>query len=157
VRLFGTNGIREVVGTKLAAPFVTSVAYGIAKVAEPGRPIVVGWDGRTSSPALARLMSATLALGGHRVVEVGLLPTPAVQYNVTRLGAQMGVILTASQIRPSSTGSSASPRTGSRSSGASKSGSKPPSPPAKAGAPRTTRSGRSGPTRSGGTGTSRAS
>ncbi|HXQ93585.1 MAG TPA: phosphoglucosamine mutase [Thermoplasmata archaeon] len=100
MRLFGTNGIREVVGTKLAAPFVTSVAYGIAKVAEPGRPIVVGWDGRTSSPALARLMSATLALGGHRVVEVGLLPTPAVQYNVTRLGAQMGVILTASHNPP---------------------------------------------------------
>ncbi|HEV8050331.1 MAG TPA: phosphoglucosamine mutase, partial [Thermoplasmata archaeon] len=100
MRLFGTNGIREVVGTKLTAPFVTSVAYGLAKVAEPGRPIVVGWDGRTSSPALARLMSATLALGGHRVIEVGLLPTPAVQYNVTRLGAQMGVILTASHNPP---------------------------------------------------------
>jgi phosphomannomutase / phosphoglucomutase len=100
VRLFGTNGIREVLGTRLTAPFVTAVAGGIAEVAEPGRPIVVGWDGRTSSPALARLMTATLALGGHRVIEVGLLPTPAIQYSVPRLGAQLGVILTASHNPP---------------------------------------------------------
>jgi phosphomannomutase / phosphoglucomutase len=100
VRLFGTNGIREVVGERLTAPFVTAVAGGIAKVIEPGNPVVVGWDGRTSSPALGRLVSATLALGGHRVIEVGLLPTPAVQYNVTKLGAQLGVILTASHNPP---------------------------------------------------------
>jgi phosphomannomutase/phosphoglucomutase len=100
VRLFGTNGIREVVGTRLTAPFVTAVTGAIAKVAEPGRPIVVGWDGRTSSPALSRLASATLALGGHRVIEVGLLPTPAIQYNVPKLGAQLAVILTASHNPP---------------------------------------------------------
>jgi phosphomannomutase / phosphoglucomutase len=100
VRLFGTNGIREVVGTRLTAPFVTAVAGGISEVAEPGRPIVVGWDGRTSSTALARLVTATLVLGGHRVIEVGLLPTPAIQYSVPRVGAQMGVILTASHNPP---------------------------------------------------------
>ncbi|MCI4329634.1 MAG: phosphoglucosamine mutase [Thermoplasmata archaeon] len=100
MRLFGTNGIREVVGERLTAPFVTAVAGGIAKSIEPGRPVVVGWDGRTSSPAMGRLMSATLAMGGHRVIEVGLLPTPAVQYNVTRLDAQLGIILTASHNPP---------------------------------------------------------
>jgi phosphomannomutase/phosphoglucomutase len=100
VRLFGTNGIREVVGDRLTAPFVTAVAGGIARAVEPGAPVVVGWDGRTSSPALGRLVSATLALGGHRVIEVGLLPTPAVQYNVSKLGAQLGVILTASHNPP---------------------------------------------------------
>jgi phosphomannomutase / phosphoglucomutase len=100
VRLFGTNGIREVVGTRLTAPFVTSVAGAIAKIVEPGRPILVGWDGRTSSPAMSRIMSATLALGGHRVTEVGLLPTPAIQYNVAKLGGQLAVILTASHNPP---------------------------------------------------------
>ncbi|MCI4322197.1 MAG: phosphoglucosamine mutase [Thermoplasmata archaeon] len=100
MRLFGTNGIREVIGTRLTAPLVTAVAGAMAKVNEPGRPIVVGWDGRTSSPALSRLVSATLALGGHQVIEVGLLPTPAIQYNVTKLGAQLAVILTASHNPP---------------------------------------------------------
>ena len=100
MRLFGTNGIREVVGERLTAPFVTAVAGGIARAVPPGRPIVVGWDGRTSSPALARLVSATLALAGHDVLEVGLLPTPAIQYNLLQLHGQLGVILTASHNPP---------------------------------------------------------
>lgn len=100
MRLFGTNGIREVVGTRLTSGFVASVAAGIATTTPPGPPIVVGWDGRTSSPAFARIMSAVLALGGHRVIEVGLLPTPAIQFNVTALGAQLGVIITASHNPP---------------------------------------------------------
>jgi phosphomannomutase / phosphoglucomutase len=96
MRLFGTNGIREVVGEKLTAPFVTRVAGAIGAVTTPGPPIAVGWDGRTSSPALAHLVSSTLALGGHRVLELGVMPTPAVQYVGPRLGAQLSVIVTAS-------------------------------------------------------------
>ena len=100
MRLFGTNGIREVVGEKLTPQFVTAVAAGISRAVPAGLPIVVGWDGRTSSPAFSRIVSATLALGGHRVIEVGLLPTPAIQYNVRALGAQLGVIVTASHNPP---------------------------------------------------------
>lgn len=100
MRLFGTNGIREVVGEKLTPPFVTAIARGIAGAVPVGRPIVVGWDGRTSSPAFARIVGSTLALAGHRVVELGLLPTPAIQFNVRAVGAQLGVIVTASHNPP---------------------------------------------------------
>ncbi len=99
-RLFGTNGIREVVGETLTAEFATRVAGAIGSVIPPGPPVVVGWDGRTSSPGLERIVAGTLALAGHHVVEVGLLPTPAIQYLVPRLGAQMGVIVTASHNPP---------------------------------------------------------
>lgn len=99
-RLFGTNGIREVVGQTLTAEFATRVATAIGSVAAPGLPIVVGWDGRTSSPELERIVAGTLALAGHHVIEVGLLPTPAIQFLVPRLGAQLGVIVTASHNPP---------------------------------------------------------
>ena len=99
-RLFGTNGIREVVGGPLTAPFATRVATAIASVVPPGRPLAVGWDGRTSSPGLARIVSATFALAGHRVIELGLLPTPAIQYSVPRVGAELGTIVTASHNPP---------------------------------------------------------
>jgi len=99
-RLFGTNGIREVVGDPLTATYVGRIAAAIGGVVPPGRPIAVGWDGRTSSPAFARIVSATLSLAGHRVIEVGLLPTPAIQYNVPRLAAAAGVIVTASHNPP---------------------------------------------------------
>ena len=100
MRLFGTNGIREVVGATLTAPFVTRVASAIAAITPVGPPIAVGSDGRTSSPAFARIVSGTLALGGHDVAELGVLPTPAIQYNVHRLGAQLAVIVTASHNPP---------------------------------------------------------
>ena len=99
-RLFGTNGIREVVGETLTAPFVTRVAGAIAAVVPVGPPVAVGWDGRTSSPAFARILSATLALGGHDVIELGTLPTPAIQYCIPRLGAQLAVVVTASHNPP---------------------------------------------------------
>ncbi|MFY9717766.1 MAG: phosphoglucosamine mutase [Thermoplasmata archaeon] len=99
-RLFGTNGIREIVGGPLTAPFVTRVAAAIASLVPPGRPLAVGWDGRTSSPAFSRIVSATFALAGHRVIELGLLPTPAIQYSVPRVGAGLGLIVTASHNPP---------------------------------------------------------
>ena len=100
MRLFGTNGIREVVGARLTAPFVTSVAAAIGRAYPIGAPIAVGWDGRTSSPAFAGIVSGTLAAAGHTVVQLGLLPTPAIQYNVRSVGAQIAVIVTASHNPP---------------------------------------------------------
>lgn len=99
-RLFGTNGIREVVGETLTAPFLTRVVSAIASMVPTGPAIVVGWDGRTSSPAFARIASGTLALSGHRVLEVGMLPTPAIQFVVPRLHAQLGIVITASHNPP---------------------------------------------------------
>ncbi len=100
MRLFGTNGIREVVGEKLTAPFVTRIAGAIGAQFPVGAPIAVGRDGRTSSPAFSNIVAATLVLGGHRVLDLGVLPTPAVQYLVPRVGAQLGVIVTASHNPP---------------------------------------------------------
>lgn len=100
MRLFGTNGIREVVGPTLTPEFATRLANAIAGVVPIGKPVVVGWDGRTSSRALSSIVSSTLALAGHHVIEVGLLPTPAIQYMLVRLGAQFGVVITASHNPP---------------------------------------------------------
>jgi phosphomannomutase / phosphoglucomutase len=100
VRLFGTNGIREVVGERLTPEFVTRVADAIGACLPTGSHVVVGWDGRTSSPAFASIVASSLALAGHKVTELGILPTPAIQYNVPRLGGELGVIVTASHNPP---------------------------------------------------------
>ncbi len=100
MRLFGTNGIREVVGERLTPAFTERVAGAIASVVPPASTIVLGWDGRTSSVAMAHVVAGTLAMAGHHVVEVGLLPTPAIQYLVPRLRGRLGVIVTASHNPP---------------------------------------------------------
>ena len=99
-RWFGTNGIREVVGERFTPAFVTRAADAIGSILPPGSNVVVGWDGRTSSPAFARIVGSSLILAGHKVTEVGLLPTPAIQYNVPRVGGDFGVVITASHNPP---------------------------------------------------------
>ena len=87
-------------GARLTAPFVTRVAGAIGSSVPPGAPILVGRDGRTSSVAFSEIVRSTLALAGHHVLDVGLLPTPAIQYLVPRFSAQLGVIVTASHNPP---------------------------------------------------------
>lgn len=98
--LFRTNGIREIVGERLTSSFSVTVARAVARVAPADRPIAIGRDARTSSAALSDLFSATLVLEGRDIVDLGLLPTPAVQYDVPRVGAGFGVVITASHNPP---------------------------------------------------------
>lgn len=99
-KYFGTNGIREVVGDTLTARFVTDMVGAIAEVVGDDRPVVVGWDGRTSSPAFSRIASGVLSLAGLEVLEIGAMPTPAVQFNVPRHKASCAVVVTASHNPP---------------------------------------------------------
>jgi phosphomannomutase/phosphoglucomutase len=100
MRLFGTNGIRDVVGQKFTSEFVVRVSDAIASLLPAGSKVALGWDGRTSSPAFSRIVGASFVLAGHSVTELGLLPTPAIQYNIPRLGADLGVVVTASHNPP---------------------------------------------------------
>lgn len=97
---FSTNGIREIVGERLTPSSAVAVGEAIARVAPSSGPIALGRDGRTSSQALSDLMGSTLVLGGHDVVDLGLLPTPAIQYNLPRIPAAFGVAITASHNPP---------------------------------------------------------
>jgi len=98
--LFGTNGIREVVGDGLTARFVADIVGACAAVHGARGRALVGTDARTSSPALGRVAAGALSMGGIDVVELGILPTPAIQYNVPLLGARFAIIVTASHNPP---------------------------------------------------------
>ncbi|MDE1819578.1 MAG: phosphoglucosamine mutase [Euryarchaeota archaeon] len=99
-RFFGTNGIREVVGENLNARFVAGMVGAIAEVVGDSRPMLVAWDGRTSSPAFARIAAGTLSVGGLDVLELAAMPTPCAQYSVPRLKASCAVVITASHNPP---------------------------------------------------------
>lgn len=68
-----------------------------ASVGRRGRPIaVVGRDPRASGEFLEAAVVAGLASSGVDVLRLGVLPTPAVAYLTTALGADMGVMISAS-------------------------------------------------------------
>jgi len=94
-RLFGTNGIRGVANRDLTPEFVMNVGMAVGTFFK-GRQILVGYDGRTSSPMLTRAAVAGLMSTGCTVYDVGLAPTPASQYAVKHHRTDGAVIITAS-------------------------------------------------------------
>lgn len=98
-RLFGTNGIRGIPGKDLTLEFIMEMGYAIGKYFGKG-PIVVGYDGRSSGPTIAKALESALMASAIDVFEAGLLPTPALQYGVGKLGYAAGVMITASHNPP---------------------------------------------------------
>jgi phosphoglucosamine mutase len=74
---FGTDGVRGVAGTELTPELVLSLGRAAARVLGPG-PWLVGRDTRISGPMLGAALAAGLAAEGAGVVDLGVLPTPAV-------------------------------------------------------------------------------
>ncbi|GGR53212.1 MULTISPECIES: phosphoglucosamine mutase [Streptomyces] len=102
-RLFGTDGVRGVANADLTAELALGLSVAAAHVlAEAGtfeghKPTaVVGRDPRASGEFLEAAVVAGLASAGVDVLRVGVLPTPAVAYLTGALGADLGVMLSAS-------------------------------------------------------------
>jgi phosphoglucosamine mutase len=100
-RLFGTDGVRGLANSELTpelALAVSAAAAGVlAERAQRPRPLaVVGRDPRASGEMLEAAVTAGLASAGADVLRVGVLPTPALAYLVGKLGAELGVMISAS-------------------------------------------------------------
>jgi len=97
-RLFGTNGVRGVVNRD----FTVELAQGLAAAAGSvlGKEVAVGRDARTSSPMVRDAVVSGLLSVGCNVHDMGVVPTPALQYMVKSLGLDGGVMVTASHNPP---------------------------------------------------------
>lgn len=102
-RLFGTDGVRGLANLDLTAELALDLSVAAAHIlGEEGvfaghRPVaVVGRDTRASGEFLEAAVVAGLASAGVDVLRAGILPTPAVAYLTAALGADLGVVLSAS-------------------------------------------------------------
>ena len=98
-RLFGTNGVRGIYGRELTLPLVIDLTYSLATYFDTG-PIVVGFDGRNSSPLLSNIVSAVLNAGGLDVMMAGQMPTPCLQFAAKTKKFRGGIMITASHNPP---------------------------------------------------------
>jgi phosphoglucosamine mutase len=100
-RIFGTDGVRGLANADLSPQFALQIAMAAAGVlrshAGQNRPVaVVGRDTRASGEMLEAAVVAGLTSAGADVYLTGVLPTPGVAYLVQALGADLGVVLSAS-------------------------------------------------------------
>ncbi len=99
MKMFGTNGIRGVANEYLNCELALKVGKAIATVLGPG-PIAIAMDTRISSGMIRSAVSAGLMSMGVDVHNLGMVPTPAIQYYVKTHDVSGGVMITASHNPP---------------------------------------------------------
>jgi phosphoglucosamine mutase len=101
--LFGTDGVRGVAGVDLTSELAHDLAVAAAHVltdlgefAGHKPKAIIAQDSRESGGYLQDAIAKGLSESGVDVIQVGVLPTPAVSFLVTELNADLGVMISAS-------------------------------------------------------------
>jgi len=97
-KYFGTDGVRGKVGeAPMTVDFALRLASAAARVLAPdGGTVLIGKDTRLSGYMFESALEAGFTAAGANVLLAGPLPTPAVAYLCRHLGAQFGVVISAS-------------------------------------------------------------
>jgi phosphoglucosamine mutase len=97
-RYFGTDGIRGRVGSEpMTVDFALRLASAAARVLAPnGGTVLIGKDTRVSGYMFESALEAGFVAAGVDVLLTGPVPTPAVAYLSKKLGADFGIVISAS-------------------------------------------------------------
>ena len=99
-RLFGTDGVRGIANAELTCERAMQIGRAAAEVLSSGRrrqpTVLVGMDTRISSEMLASALTAGLCSVGADVIDLGVVPTPAVAYLIGKYKANAGIMISAS-------------------------------------------------------------
>ena len=98
-KMFGTNGVRGTINDELTVELVLNLGRAIGSVLGPGQ-IALARDSRMGGRMYSRVMTSGLLSTGCSVVDLGLVPTPTLQFMVPRLDCVAGVMITASHNPP---------------------------------------------------------
>jgi phosphomannomutase len=89
------SGVRGIVGDGLTPEVIVKYTSAYADFIEQGK-VVVGRDARITGDMVNQIVIGTLLAKGLDVVDIGIVPTPTVQYTVKTLEAQGGIAISAS-------------------------------------------------------------
>jgi len=98
-KFFGTNGIRGVFSEDFTLEFVHDMTLAIGTYFKLG-PILIGFDGRESSPVICKVVSSALNSIGINCNVAGIVPTPCLEFAVKTLGYSGAIMITASHNPP---------------------------------------------------------
>ncbi|HAT72907.1 MAG TPA: phosphoglucosamine mutase [Elusimicrobia bacterium] len=108
-KLFGTDGIRGITWDYPFTPdFIRRIGYAASlvlprykKKGHTGKPVVlIGMDSRASGRLIKKYLVEGLGASKFKVVDLGIIPTPAVSYLVKRENADFGIVISASHNPP---------------------------------------------------------
>jgi phosphomannomutase / phosphoglucomutase len=96
--IFRAYDIRGDASTELTEELMASIGLAIGTIAgEMGeQALLVGCDGRNSSPALKSALVRSLMETGRDVIDIGLVPTPVLYFATRHLNCRSGLMITGS-------------------------------------------------------------
>lgn len=97
--MFGTNGIRGLINDELTVDMVLGLGQAIGTVMGPGK-VAIARDSRMGGAMFSSVMVSGLLSSGCSVIDLGLVPTPTLQFMIPRLDCVTGVMITASHNPP---------------------------------------------------------
>jgi len=89
------SGIRGIVGDGLYPETIIKHTNAYADFIGSGK-IVIGRDARITGEMVNQIVTGTLLAKGIDVIDIGICPTPTVQFNVKKLNASGGIAISAS-------------------------------------------------------------
>jgi len=98
-RLFGTNGVRGIFSEDFNLEFIHELILSISTYFKQGT-ILVGYDGRKSSPLISKIVCSTLNFAGLDCHLAGLVPTPCLEFATKNPEYDGGIMITASHNPP---------------------------------------------------------
>lgn len=104
--IFREYDIRGVMGESLDydTVYVIGKAIGSEAYSRGEQSIIIGRDGRLSSPELHKALTEGLLASGRDVIDLGMVPTPLVYFATHTLGSRSGVMITGSHNPPEHNG-----------------------------------------------------
>ncbi len=98
--IFTPLGIRGIVGDGIDAEVVTKISNIFGRRLGKGSFVIVGRDTRPSGYILDRAVVSGLLSAGVNVLNIGIAPTPTIEWAVERYDADGGIIISASHNPP---------------------------------------------------------
>ena len=103
-KLFGTSGIRGNVRDKVTEKFALDLGRAMSTMLANEGQVIIGSDYRTTSAELKAALLGGLLGGGVNVLDAGILPTPVLAFGIRAVGANAGIMVTASHNPPEDNG-----------------------------------------------------
>lgn len=98
--LFGTNGVRGVVGESMTPELALRMGRAVGSWLKEGDVVAIAADARQSAAMLKGAVCAGLNATGVHTVDLGVIPTPGLQLYVRDRKFAAGVMITASHNPP---------------------------------------------------------
>ncbi len=104
--IFRAYDIRGIVENALTPDAVCQIgrAFATQALSQQQKTVVIGRDGRLSSPTLAQKLAEGLRAGGCDVIDIGMVPTPVLYYATHKLKTGTGIMVTGSHNPPAYNG-----------------------------------------------------